>query len=126
MSRFESWRRDEDDKVRAAAASCCNACLKPEGSRVEVRTDTTRQILCAACAVGMAMECLSRRERCVVSAFTTPATSLFVAADGWYSPNCSDVRAHQAMLDERAQSFAARVKRVIERAAEQVTPRAVA
>jgi hypothetical protein len=126
MSRFESWRQDEQNKVLTAAAPCCNACLKPAGSRVEVKTDTARSVLCAACAVALAMECLTRRERCVVSAFTPPAISIFVASDNFYSPNCADVRAHQALLDERAQSFAARIKRVIERAAESQPVRRIA
>jgi len=106
MSRFESWRQDEQNKVLAAAAPCCNACLKPAVSRVEVRTDTARSVLCAACAVALAMECLSRGQRCAVSAFVPAAISIFVASDGWYSPTFANVRAHQAMLDERAQSFA--------------------
>jgi hypothetical protein len=98
-----------------STARACNRCLKPSGSRVEVRTDTQRVVVCAPCAVTIAAESFEHGLGCVVLPFAEPRQSVFVAGDGFYSPLVADVDLHQRELEAASRRFSDRIRRVISR-----------
>lgn len=88
----------------------CNRCDRPVAQRVEAFMPSQRLVVCARCAIA-----LVEREGATIRPHLPPQQSLFVAADGWYSPRTADVTAHQRTLDEQARRYAERVARVIAR-----------